>query len=255
MDDEADQATATIPPTAAAAYQVAQAAKDLSAQIRELLNRSENPRAKRKLLALCDEIDDLASDGLKIAAEVEADVRGDRETDTEPELASDAMEEGDDGLMKAIPLTVRKAIRRFSLAEVKAATARVGGPEPGRETVYDSAWGVADEDDGDDGDDGPDAVGILAEHGVPLDVGIDFVEAIQDEVREKLADAKRINNAFVMGVAWWGSYAILSDLLDQREHDMDDATIDWFVMLLGVVERMAKADGFSVAEDEAGEDE
>jgi hypothetical protein len=131
--DEGGEAT----PTAQAAYDAAQMLTDACQQIRDALGKSEHVAGKKKLMALCDQIEKVAEKATAVGDMVAADVGGDGdmdEDDEEPEVEPDAMEPDDEGVIKALSAprrrVYRKAVKRFSVAEISKGMAAAPAPAP-----------------------------------------------------------------------------------------------------------------------------
>ena len=131
--DEGGEAT----PTAQACYDCAQMLADCCQQVRDALGKSEHVAGKKKLMALCDQIEKVAEKATAVGDMVAADVGGDGdmdEDDEEPEVEPDAMEPDDDGVIKALSAprrrVYRKAVKRFALAEISKGMAATPAPAP-----------------------------------------------------------------------------------------------------------------------------
>jgi hypothetical protein len=131
-------------PTAQAAYTLSQGLEDLCGQVKELLGKGEHVKGKAKLNRVLEDLEDAKAAALEAAKLVEADTgdKADDESEPEPEpLADDATDADDDGYLKAIPVAIRKSIRRFSLAEVRKAAPvappAAPEPEPAQKSTYE----------------------------------------------------------------------------------------------------------------------
>jgi hypothetical protein len=130
-------------PTVQALYQLAQGLQDMKAQVEEMLAGSEHVKGKKFATKLLADLDATVEDATEMAAKIEAELgqteaepAGDEEpAEPEPDIAADDTDPDDDGVLKCIARrpAVFKAIRRFTLAEVRKAapvTAPEATPEP-----------------------------------------------------------------------------------------------------------------------------
>jgi hypothetical protein len=117
-------------PTVQALYQLAQSLTDLKSQVEELLAGSEHVKGRKYAQKLLADLDGTVEDAAEMAAKIEAELgaNADAEPDAEaeepePDIADDDTEPDDEGVLKAIRRrpAVFKAIRRFTLAEVRKA--------------------------------------------------------------------------------------------------------------------------------------
>jgi len=103
-----------MPATAAAAMQGAQGAADLCNMIRDMAKKGEHVKGRKKLSAICDQLDKLAAEYQAVADMVLADV-GDGEAMEETEMEADPMpvELDDDGglLSKSLSATRWRPLR------------------------------------------------------------------------------------------------------------------------------------------------
>lgn len=117
-------------PTVQALYQLAQGLQDMKAQVEEMLAGSEHVKGKKFATKLLADLDSTVEDATEMAAKIEAEL-GQKEPEAddaepeepEPDIADDDTEPDEDGVLKAIRRrpAVFKAIRRFTLAEVRKA--------------------------------------------------------------------------------------------------------------------------------------
>lgn len=148
MDDM--QATGNGPPTAAAAYEAAQAINDIIDQTEQKLQASEHIAGKKQILKrlekLRGEVETLLGIGDSVTDDVGGDSMGGMTADDEPAEVEEGATDGDEEeVMKAFQhpkrLWVRKSIlankrtKRYRKAELDAADARpvkkaVPAPEP-----------------------------------------------------------------------------------------------------------------------------
>lgn len=136
--DAEDTAAAGGNPTAQAANNIAQGLKDLAAQARGEIAKGEHKKGRKQLNDLVEELGCCAADALKIGAMVDADLSddaGESEPDGdegETDLAEDATDTDDEGVMKGIPVVYRKALKRFTLKQITKA--REAGSEDAGES-------------------------------------------------------------------------------------------------------------------------
>jgi hypothetical protein len=112
-------------PTAMAAYNLAQGIKDLCEQVRGDLSKGEHVKGRKTLNKILDGIESYVEDALAAGKMVEADLSdddGDEAEPTEPEpVEPEDTEADDEGIVKGIPMTVRKALKRYSLQQIQKA--------------------------------------------------------------------------------------------------------------------------------------
>lgn len=125
MDADADMDAGTTP-TAQAAYDLAQGARDLCDQIKDAAGKGEHKPGRKKLMALCDKLDAISEMAMSVGQMVDADLSdgaGDEVTE-EPDVSPEDMEpdEDADGVLKGIPPIYKKAVKRFKLADLAGAT-------------------------------------------------------------------------------------------------------------------------------------
>jgi hypothetical protein len=127
-------------PTVQALYQLAQGLQDMKGQVEEMLAGSEHVKGKKFATKLLADLDATVEDATEMAAKIEAELGQTAEpaddAEPKPDVKEDDTEPDDDGVLKCIARrpAVFKAIRRFSLAEVRKA-APVAPPEPTPEPV------------------------------------------------------------------------------------------------------------------------
>lgn len=115
-------------PTSLAGNQLAQSLTDVKAQIDDMLKRGEHKAGRKALAKILEQLDALAEKAIGVAQKVDADLADDsgdevdveEEPEEKPEMEPDDAE-GGDGMLKAIPKTYRKAIKRFRMADLKPA--------------------------------------------------------------------------------------------------------------------------------------
>lgn len=123
-------------PTVQALYQLAQSLQDMKTQVEEMLEGSEHVKGKKFAAKLLADLDDTAADATDMAAKIEAELgaKEDAEPDAEPEpdTEPDDNEPDDEGVLKCIRRrpAVLKAIRRFTVAEIKKAATVTPEPAP-----------------------------------------------------------------------------------------------------------------------------
>lgn len=131
--DDAPAAEETEPtgggsPTAMAAYNLAQGIKDLCEQARTELSKGEHVKGRKSVNKILDAVEDYVEDALSAGKMVDADLAGDKGDEDveaeEPEVPEEDTETDDDGIVKGIPMTVRKALKRFALKDIKKARER-----------------------------------------------------------------------------------------------------------------------------------
>jgi hypothetical protein len=125
MDDAAD-----MPATAAAAMQGAQGVADVCAMVRDLMQKGEHIKGRKKLSALCDQLDKVAAEYQAVADMVLADV-GDGDAETEADMPDEVapVELDDEGMIEAKSLK-GKRWRPMRAAFVKASVYRKAAKSP-----------------------------------------------------------------------------------------------------------------------------
>jgi hypothetical protein len=142
-EEEAPEAEPTgggSTPTVQALYQLSQSLTDLKGQVEEMLDGSEHVKGKKFATKLLADLDDTIADATEMAAKIEAELgaKSDAADDAEPaeepepDVEADDNEPDEDGVLKAIKRrpAVFKAIRRFTVAEIRKAATVDPPPAP-----------------------------------------------------------------------------------------------------------------------------
>lgn len=130
-------------PTVQALYQLAQSLQDMKSQVEEMLAGSEHVKGKKFATKLLADLDETAADATDMAAKIEAELgaKEDAAEDAEPEpdVEDGDNDPDDEGVLKCIRRrpAVFKAIRRFTVAEVRKAQPAAVVPEPAPEPAAD----------------------------------------------------------------------------------------------------------------------
>jgi hypothetical protein len=129
-------------PTAQAAYDLAQGARDLCDQIKAAAAKGEHKPGRKKLAALCEKLDAVSEMAMAVGKQVDADLSGgepdgDEGDDEapEPEVTDEDMEPDEDGVLKGIPPVFRKSVKRFTLADLSAAPVQKAPPAADPEDI------------------------------------------------------------------------------------------------------------------------
>jgi len=134
LPEQAESACCGPTPTAQAAYNLSQGAKDLRAQVEADLKRGEHKPGRKKLAALLEKLDAISELAMSVGKQVDADTSDDdgepdgdegEAEEPEPEATPEDMEEDEDGVLKGIPPTFKKSVKRFKLADLTPAPAPV----------------------------------------------------------------------------------------------------------------------------------
>jgi len=127
-------AEAPATPTVQAHYDCAQMISDVLAHVRELLLTSEHVKGRqwleKKLAKIEGDVEDIKANGDRIDGELAG---GTEPPDGEP--VGEEVEKDEEGVIKGIRPVYRKAIKRFSLAELKAAGLREAKLPPPEEAA------------------------------------------------------------------------------------------------------------------------